>query len=44
MTKLIVALLNFVNAHKLGFNPLTAELNPFAERYLKRFFNGDFAS
>jgi hypothetical protein len=26
------------------FNPLTPELNPSAQRYLTRFFTGDFAS
>jgi hypothetical protein len=26
------------------FNPLTPELNPSAQRCLKRFFTGDFAS
>jgi hypothetical protein len=29
---------------KTYFNPLTPELNPSAQRYLTRFFIGDFAS
>jgi hypothetical protein len=28
----------------LDINPLTAELNPSAQRSLTRFFTGDFAS
>jgi hypothetical protein len=27
-----------------NINPLTPELNPSAQRYLTRFFTGDFAS
>jgi hypothetical protein len=27
-----------------SFNPLTPELNPFAQRCLTRFFTADFAS
>jgi hypothetical protein len=39
-----------VLSHKQGLlsmspiNPLTPELNPSAQRYLTRFFTGDFAS
>jgi hypothetical protein len=28
----------------LTINPLTPELNPSAQRYLTRYFTGDFAS
>jgi hypothetical protein len=31
-------------ASQLQINPLTPELNPFAQRCLTRFFTGDFAS
>jgi hypothetical protein len=36
----------FEFAHTLytNFNPLTPELNPSAQRCLKRFFAGDFSS
>jgi hypothetical protein len=27
-----------------GFNPITPELNPSAQRCLKKYFTGDFAS
>jgi hypothetical protein len=30
--------------YELVINPLTLELNPSAQRCLKRFFTGDFAS
>jgi hypothetical protein len=30
--------------HYNSFNPLTLELNPYTQRYLMRFFTGDFAS
>jgi transcription termination factor Rho len=31
-------------AQAVNFNPLTPELNPSPQRYLTRFFTGDFAS
>jgi hypothetical protein len=45
-SKTVKALQRMLNlsAHERGFNPLTPELNPSAQRCLTRFFTGDFAS
>jgi hypothetical protein len=34
----------YIAAKRLRINPLTPELNPFAQRCLKKIFTGDFAS
>jgi hypothetical protein len=36
--------IRYMHMHVLLFSPLTPELNPSAQRCLKRFFTGDFAS